>query len=153
VTVSDRYAIPLDEARRGLDQQQSDLNSLRDRAGNLLQFGALAAGFIGALVLRGDDAAITGWTIAGAVCFAAMSLLLVYVLWPRLFTFSNDARTLLKPEWDRSDDDFAKYLATYLEDNSDENRTRIGRMTWAYTGALVALVGDIGCLLIDLLGR
>ncbi|MEA2641070.1 MAG: hypothetical protein QOF51_2464 [Chloroflexota bacterium] len=148
-----RFTIALEEARRGLDQQQADLNSLRDRAGNLFQFGALSAGFIGAVALRGD-ADITRWTRGGMWAFAALAVLLVYVLWPRTFTFTNDARPILDhTDWDRPSDEIAEHLARHLENHNQRNQKRLNRMMTGYTAGMFALMAEVGCLLFDVMGR
>lgn len=153
VAVADRFAFALEEARRALDQQQADLNSLRDRAGNLLQFGGLAAGFIGALTLRGDAKA-TGWTYFGALVFFVLGVLVIAVLWPRYFTFTNDATVMLDDDlWDREPDEIAEHLARYLVKHNDRNAKVIGRMMKCYTAAVIAFLAEMVVLLVDLLGR
>lgn len=140
------------EGRRALDQQQADLNALRDRAGNLFQFGALAAAFIGGLALR-RNANVSAWTSAGAVAFSVLACLLVYVLRPRNFTFSNDATIMLGPEWDLDPGEVAEHLARYLMQHKRENSAVISRMMKAYTVGMVVLLAEIACLLIDVLER
>lgn len=153
VSVAYRFSLALEEARRALDQQQTDLNSLRDRAGNLFQFGALSAGFIGAVALRGD-AEITLWTRAGVIAFAVLAVLLVYVLKPRTFTFTNDATVMLDhTDWDRPNDEIAEHLARHLEKHNQRNAKRIKKMMKGYTAGMVALLVEVGCLLIDVMGR
>ena len=43
---------------------------------------------------------MTAWSVAAAATFAVLAVLVIYVLRPRYFTFSNDARIMLGPEWD-----------------------------------------------------
>lgn len=152
VAISDRHLLALEEARRGLDQQQADLNSLRDRSGNLLQFGGLAAAFVGSLAWR-DAQAVTTWSVAAAATFAVLAVLVIYVLWPRYFTFSNDARIMLGNEWDLTPAEIAEHLAVYLAGHADDNRRAIRRMMIAYETGMVAFLAEIAFLLIDLWGR
>jgi hypothetical protein len=143
----------LEEARRALVQQQSDLNALRDRAGNLLQFAAITAAFLGGLTLRGK-ATLTDWTYAGATSFVVLSVVLIFVLLPRHFTFTNNAKVMLET-WDlkKGPDYVAKHLARWLQTHYETNQKRIDRMTVAYIAAIVALAAEVSLLFIDLVRR
>jgi hypothetical protein len=152
--VGERLTIILEEARRALDHQQADLNSLRDRAGNLLQFGGLAAGVLLTIILRGDKAVATGWTLAGALAFGVLAVLSVFILWPRWFAFSNDVTVMLGKDWNHlTPPKVAERLAECLDEDNCANAKKIKWMVWAYTIGIIAFLIEIGCLLIDLLGR
>lgn len=152
----ERLTIILEEARRALDRQHADLNSLRDRAGNLLQFGAIAAAFLGGLTLRGK-APLTEWTYAGAAAFVALAVLTVSVLWLRTFTFANNAVTMLD-DWSLDDPDgdgnyVTEHLARHLQNHYNTNYDEIKWMARFYLAAICALVLEVVFLFVDLMRR
>lgn len=154
MTVDARLGLVLEESRATLRQQQSDLQAFRSQAGSLLSFAGLAAGVLGGLAIR-DDAPLHGWTYAAAGCFAAVVLLVLFVLMPREFTFSNNAATMLT-EWDletRSEDDTAKHLAQWLAKHADRNQPKIDWMGRAYSAAMLGFVAELVFLFLDLNGR
>jgi hypothetical protein len=151
--VSERHALVLEEARRGIEHQQKDVNAIRDRAGHLLQFAALAAGFIGALSLR-PGAELTEWTHRAVWAFVVLTVLLLWVLLPRKFTFTNDPLVLLDEEgWDLEPNDLAEQMARALAKHADRNQKKINWMMYGYIAAIVALLAEVYFLLMDLMGR
>ena len=148
-----RYELALDEARRALDKQASDLMSLRERSSGLVGIGGLAAAFLGGLAIRNEEP-LSAWTVAGAASFATLLVIAVVALWPRQFVFTQHADQLVT--WaDEGDDpaDMDRNLALHMTNHFDANATRLDRLTRLYTAGLVILVLEISFLFVDLRGR
>lgn len=155
VSADGRVVLALEEARTALAMQRSDLDAVRDRAATLLGFAGAAAAFIGGLALRGDVAPVRGWTIAGAVAFAVVALVALFVQAPRTWIFANDARTMLD-EWrllERTETEVVTHLADYLVSHAEENAPKVLLLQRAYVAGMVAFVVELVCLFLDLVGR
>lgn len=149
-----RFQLALDEARRAMEQQRSDLSGLRDRAGTLLGFAGLASAFLGGLAIR-DGAQVGGWTWIAVVTFVFIALAVLVVLWPRKLTLSLASPKLVG--WIENDgadlNKMRRDAALWLDDHYAANQRKLDRMYAAYTTAIVLLVIEIVALLLDLKGR
>jgi len=65
------YKVAYDEAVRALAEQQSIVDSFRDRAGLLFSAAAITTSFLGAQALRGGDSSLASWL--ALLCFAAVA--------------------------------------------------------------------------------
>jgi hypothetical protein len=72
-----------EEARRQLERQEADLDSLKTRALATLSVAALVAGFFGSRVPKHPSALVTGFVVAALTLFAVSAALAVWVLLPR----------------------------------------------------------------------
>jgi hypothetical protein len=89
------YKVAYDEAVRALAEQQSFVDSLRNRAGLLLTAAAITTSFLGAQALRGGDFDLFVWlALAGFVGVSAASLT---VLWPRPWEVTTSSRDVITP--------------------------------------------------------
>jgi hypothetical protein len=80
----------LEEARRSIDGQRSDLNALRQRAGALVGLSGIAASLSGTL----GSGTSPGLLSAAGVAFLWVVGLCLSILRPREFTFELDAAGL-----------------------------------------------------------
>lgn len=148
-----RYTLALDEARRAVDQQSSDLAHIRNRTTTLVAVGGLAAAFIGGLAIR-NDAPLTVWTYLGVGAFAGLLAVTTFVLWPRKFEFGQQGDHLV--EWADEGDDFARMnrdLALHLAGQCGRNETKLLQLHHAHSFGLALLLIEIVSLLVDLRGR
>lgn len=149
-----RYGVAVEESRRGLDQQAADLESIRQRTTNLVVVGGLAATFLGGLAVR-DEADVSAWTIAGAVSFAGVLVIVVATLWPREFEFTQRTNVLVgwAEQADVTMDGMERDLALYLSEQYGRNAKKLLWLVWLHTAGLILLVFEVAFLLIDLRGR
>jgi hypothetical protein len=150
MTFKDRRVIALEESRAGLDRQREDLRQVRDRAGQIFQFGALAMGVLGALALQDKDNP-NGWVIAGGACFVLLTFLIAVIWLPGSFTWTNDAATLLEAEWDRSVEEVTEHLARYQARHYSDNQRTIQIRMGVYSVALLVLCSEVVLLLVGIL--
>lgn len=147
----ERYTVVLEEARRALDQQRSDLAGVRDRASNLLGFAGLAGAFIGGLAVR-DGAEISGWAWTAVVAFALLALSVDYVLKPRKFTLMLASPKLVG--WIENDDATVDTLrrdtALWLDDHHTSNQKTLDSMYTAYLAGIALFLIEVCVLMIDL---
>lgn len=150
---SRRYELALHEARRAVDRQASDVQSLRERTTSLVGIGALAAAFIGGLAIR-DDARLSVWTYLAAAAFGLLIAIAVYTQWPRRLTFTHYADQLVT--WADEGDavaDMERDLALHMNRHHAANARRLDWLIRAYVAALVLLVFELVFLIVDLRGR
>lgn len=153
--VSDeRYTVVLEEARRAMDQQRSDLAGLRDRAGSLLGFAGLVGAFIGGLSIR-EDAKVSGRSWSAVIAFALLALAVLYVLKPRKFTLMLASPKLVGwiENGDATIDTLRRDTALWLDSHHTKNQNTLNRLHAAYLAGIVMLLVEVCALLIDLTGR
>lgn len=151
-TDNDRYRLALDEGRRALEHQATELASTRGRAISLVSVGGVSAAFIGGLAAR-DGADLTVWTVLGVIAYVALVGASVAILWPWKFRFVMYADELAAwayegdevPEMDRN-------AATYMDRNYRLNAQTIDRFMGFYVAGLILLLAEITFLLLDLRG-
>lgn len=149
-----KYVLALDEARRGLDRQATDLANLRTRTTSLLGIGGTLVSVLGGLAIReGGDLRCT--TYAAILSFVGLALLSVWVLAPRKVTFTHDPQAIVDaidvPDADA--DDAVAHLATQMGTQYDENKKVLDRLAQLYTAAASIFVIEVVTLLLDLRGR
>jgi hypothetical protein len=134
-----------EQAQKALEQQERQVNELRQRTGTLLGAAALVASFFGAAAL-GHEGGTTPVVFAG-IAFAVTVLSGLYVLYPHELEFASDARRLydhLAP--DRDDlDRLHLRLAFGLRDTRERNGQRVDSLARCLAIAAVALVIQIAC--------
>lgn len=134
-----------DQAQKALEQQERQVNELRQRTGTLLAAAALTASFFGAAALGRDGVALP--VVLAALALAITVLSGLYVLYPHQIEFATDARRLydaLAP--DQNDPDrLLLRLAFGLRDTREENGHRVDSLARCLAIAAVALVIQIAC--------
>jgi hypothetical protein len=154
-------ALVLEQAHRGIAQQQHDLDNLRARAGTLVAAAALVSTFLGAETLRDDRlpapalaAAITAVAALVVVIAAAAVILLPYQ-----WRWGIDAWALLRdyvqPENDRPAtlDELRRDLAWHMQDDANHNDAQLRRLFLALTVAVIAIGAEVAAWTTALLTR
>lgn len=134
-----------EQAQKALEQQERQVNELRQRTGTLLGAAALTASFFGAAALGRDG-------VAAPVVLAGIALVItvlsgLYVLYPHELTFASDARRLyddLAPDKDDPDRLHLR-LAFGLRDAREQNGQRVDSLAGCLAIAAIALVIQIAC--------
>jgi hypothetical protein len=144
-----RYELVLDQALRGLTQQQSSLDGLRSRAGTLIAASSLVSSFLGAATLKN-----TGLS-AGAVLFLALALVafatvvvgVVIILLPYEWKWGIDPHAMLHDYVESATpadiDGMRRDLAYYIGEDLDYNRTRLDRLFRWLRIATVAIAAEV----------
>jgi hypothetical protein len=134
-----------EQAQKALEQQERQVNELRQRTGTLLAAAALTASFFGAAVLGHDGVTVP-------VVFAGIALVVtvlsgLYVLYPHELEFSVDARRLYDDlVSDQDDPDLLLLrLAFGLRDTRARNGDAVVNLARCLAVAAAALVVQIAC--------
>ncbi|MFJ9390258.1 hypothetical protein ACIRON_15640 [Nocardioides sp. NPDC101246] len=149
-----KYALALEEARRGLDRQATDFANLRTRTTSLLGIGGTLVSVLGGLAIRsGGELRCT--TYAAILSFVALALLSVWVLAPRKVTFTHDPKAIITAidVPDAEEDDAVAHLAEQMGTQYDDNKKVLDRLAQLYTIAASVFVIEVFTLLLDLRGR
>lgn len=150
-----RYQLALEEARRGATQQWADLASMRGYALSVLGVAGLAASFLGGLAIR-DGTEVSIFTWCAIVAFVAVAVLCVTVLWPRQFITTENPQVIIKRWVDESSADNqtqSRALALFMAEHYDSNARTLNKLMRFYCAAIIALLIQILCLIVDLIGR
>jgi hypothetical protein len=140
-----RVAFVYQEAVRGLSHQQSVVEALNTRAGNLIFAVAFVTSLLGGRALS-DGLGLWDW-IAVALLFA-LGALVVFMLWPYYnYTFRFDPEDLLSQYIDREPGTtmptMHRALALRIKADMANNWRTIQRIRVALQVALVLLLLDI----------
>ncbi|HYM55001.1 MAG TPA: hypothetical protein VES97_06540 [Solirubrobacteraceae bacterium] len=134
-----------EQAQKALEQQERQVDELRQRTGTLLAAAALTASFFGAAALGHDGLAAP--VVFAGIALAATVLSGLYVLYPHELEFSVDARRLyddLAP--DQNDPDrLLLRLAFGLRDTRERNGGAVDWLARCLALAAVALIVQIAC--------
>lgn len=132
-----------EQAQKALEQQERQVNELRQRTGTLLAAAALTASFFGAAALGRDG--VVAPVVLAAVALAVTVLSGLYVLYPHELEFSVDARRLyddLAGDQDDSDRLLVR-LGFGLRDTRERNGRVVDRLALCLAIAAIALVVQI----------
>jgi hypothetical protein len=134
-----------EQAQKALEQQERQVDELRQRMGTLLAAAALTASFFGAAALGRDGVALP--VVLAGISLAATVLSGLYVLYPHRMEFATDARRLYDAlEPDRDDpEQLHLRLAFGLRDTRQENGRRVDWLARCLAFAAIALVIQIAC--------
>jgi hypothetical protein len=138
-------ALTYEQAQKALEQQERQVNELRQRTGTLLAAAALTASFFGAAALGRDGVALP--IVLAGIALAITVLSGLYVLYPHEMEFATDARRLydaLEPDHD-DPERLQLRLAFGLRDTREENGRRVDWLARCLAIAAVALVLQIAC--------
>jgi hypothetical protein len=145
VSASTLAELTYEQAQKALEQQERQVNELRQRTGTLLGGAALTASFFGAAALGRGGVALP--VVLAAMALAVTGLSGLYVLYPHRMEFATDARRLydaLAP--DQSDAQRLHLrLAFGLRDTREENGRRVELLARCLAVAAGALVIQIAC--------
>lgn len=135
--------IVYEQAQKALEQQERQVNELRQRTGTLLAAAALSASFFGAAAVGRDGVAVPVVLAGTALAITVLSGL--YVLYPHELEFSIDARRLYDDLAldERDPERFLLRLAFGLRDTRERNSPSVDRLARCLAIAAVALVGQI----------
>jgi len=150
----ERLELVFNEATRAIEHQSRAVDESRTRAGALLTAGAIVASFLGAQAL--EDQNPGNWGKAGTAAFILL-VVVVYVLFPRGFSFVLGARHIIDTHIDTDDhpndeDQLRWALALELEDAWDANERTRGRLALALSVGCVALGIEVLAWLIEIGG-
>jgi hypothetical protein len=144
VPTSTLSELTYEQAQKALEQQERQVNELRQRMGTLLGAAALTASFFGAAALGRDGTSLP--VVLAGIALAVTVLSGLFVLYPHRMEFSTDARRLFDAL--RLEEDLERLhlrLAFGLRDAREHNGRRIDWLARGFTVATVALVVQIGC--------
>ncbi|MEV5002833.1 hypothetical protein [Nocardioides sp. LML1-1-1.1] len=149
-----KYDLALEEARRELERQSSDIASLRDRAVTLLTIGGTLATILGGLATRGG-AEVRPFTYAGVGLFCALAVVAVVVMTPRKVHFGQDPAKIIEAAdvQGSSSDSLVRHMAEQMNEQYETNKPKVDQLTYWYTGAVVLFAAEVVALLLDLRGR
>lgn len=153
------HKLALDEAERGVAQQQTVLEQIRTRAVGLVAVGSGVATFVGVRVtgLEGFSLAVY---LFGVATYAGTLAMAAYLLWPRTWVFSNDASKIIADVDDVDDiglpGEFGRYvrdLALFTEGHRKRNKAQLDCLMKVYSASIVLLGAEVGCWLLVALLR
>jgi hypothetical protein len=132
-----------EQAQKALEQQERQVNELRQRTGTLLAAAALTASFFGAAALGREG--IVAPVVLAAVALAVTVLSGLYVLYPHELEFSADARRLYDDLACDQEDPYRLLvrLAFGLRDTRERNGRVADRLARCLAIAAIALVVQI----------
>lgn len=134
-----------EQAQKALEQQERQVDELRQRTGTLLGAAALTASFFGTAAL-GRDGVVAPIILAG-VALVVTVLSGLFVLYPHEMVFATDARRLydaLKPDQDDPERLHLR-LAFGLRDTRERNGRRLDWLARCLALSSIALVVQIAC--------
>jgi cytochrome c-type biogenesis protein CcmH/NrfG len=134
-----------EQAHKALEQQERQVNELRQRTGTLLAAAALTASFFGAAALGRDGVGIP--VVLAGVALAVTVLSGLYVLYPHELKFASDARRLYDDLASDKDDSERLHLrlAFGLRDTRERNGLRVDQLVRCLAVSAVALVIQVAC--------
>ena len=140
-----RLAFIYQEALRGLTQQQSLVNNMNDRAGNLIFAAAFVSSMFGSQVL---PAGLGMFQWLALILLFALGVLIAFMLWPyHKYTFRFDPAELLRDYVDRqgpaSLSEMHRALALRAEADRARNWRIIQRLRIALQLALMLFLLEI----------
>lgn len=143
-----RFELVLDEARRGLTEQQGSIEQARSRAATLLGASAIVTAFLGGSAAGGD----TFWLVAACASFAFCGISCAVVLAPWTFTFVGSVDKLVADRITGPDavdlDGMRWAVAQDLERWRKANVPTVQRLWAGVTCACVGFIAEVLCLLV-----
>jgi hypothetical protein len=133
-----------EQAQKALEQQERQVNELRQRMGTLLGAAALTASFFGSAALGRDGASLP--VVLAGIALAVTVLSGLFVLYPHRMEFSTDARRLYEVLEAEADPERVHLLIAFgLRDARWENGRRVDWLARSLAIAAIALVAQIVC--------
>jgi hypothetical protein len=135
----------MDEARRLLDRQEADLDTLRSRVATLLTGSSIVAAVFGATL--SDTADVDCPRTVAFVLFGLTVAMALWIMLPRKWAFSHELTAWLERVRDndepRTEFDIAYNLARSFDDYRKENAPKLRRLQWCFAVACLLLGGQV----------
>jgi hypothetical protein len=153
VEVDDRMVVALEEARRAIDQQNTDLAAARGAVTALLGVAGVAATLIGGLTVSHRQS-FDAWTWIAVAAFALMTALTCAVVWPYKFRFENRAGVIVEWVRDHHQDatDVRRNLALFMDENWEHNGATLWWLTMSRVPMTLLLLVEVVALLFSTKG-
>lgn len=141
-----RYELVLAEALRAIQNQDGQLDTLRDRAGSLVAVAALVTSFLGGSTVTHRHH-LPGVGVAALILFGVCLLLVLAVLWPYSWRLVTSPKKLIS-EYIECEDPLEltglrRDLALHIWKDYEQNASRLANL-WVYLQvALVTLFVEI----------
>lgn len=134
----DRFALALEEARRGFDEQSGQFAKTRSTVGGLVAYGGVASSVLVVAPASTMGEHATSLLYAAASLFCLLAVVATYVLWPAKIVPGPDVRQLVvwADEGDTSTE-MMRNLALHYDTVYQTNKTIVRRRN---TAAMVALI-------------
>lgn len=133
-----------EQAQKALEQQERQVNELRQRMGTLLGAAALTASFFGSAALGRDGTSLP--VVLAGIALAVTVLSGLFVLYPHRMEFSTDARRRYEVlEAERDPERLHLLIAFGLRDARTQNGRRVDWLARGLALAAIALVTQIAC--------
>jgi hypothetical protein len=133
-----------EQAQKALEQQERQVNELRQRMGTLLGAAALTASFFGTAALGRDGASLP--VILAGVALAVTVLSSLFALYPYKMEFATDARRLYDALQSEQDPERLHLLLAFgLRDVRTKNGRRVDWLARSLSIAALGLVTQIAC--------
>jgi hypothetical protein len=144
VSISTLAELTYEQAQKALEQQERQVNELRQRMGTLLGAAALIASFFGAAALGRDGTSLH--VVLAGIALAVTVLSGLFVLYPHRMQFAADARRLYDALQDETDPERRHLLVAFgLRDTRARNGRRVDWLAGGVATGAVALVIQISC--------
>jgi hypothetical protein len=128
----DSGSLVWDEARRLLDRQEKQVDALHTRSLAMLSASGVIAGLFAGQFLSEDlSASEISAVVFALVTFGLAAVLVVYIQWPRTYTFSHDLQPWiadLEAGTAPSVDEFTYNLSRDLNDYRTANKAKIDKL-------------------------
>jgi hypothetical protein len=130
----------------------SELSRIRDRTGQVLTIGGLAASVMGFAIPESGGLTIFGWIVIGS--FGVLVLLSTLIYWPQNFHSSVDPAELVNwVEVDHLSVPAAqRNLALFYGIKYSDNRKVITNLSWIYRTSMIILLVELAALFVNLRG-
>lgn len=137
-------ALTYEQAQKALEQQERQVNELRQRMGTLLGAAALTASFFGSAALGRDGAGLP--VVLAGIALGITVLSGLFVLYPHRMQFAADARRLYDALRDETDPEQLHLLLAFgLRDTRTKNGRRVDWLAGGTAIGAIALVVQIAC--------
>jgi hypothetical protein len=149
------YLIAYDEAVRALSQQQSTIDSFRNRAGLLLSAAAITTSFLSAQALNGGDPRVTTWLALAA--FVSVSVTSLAVLWPHRLEFTANPVNVIESYIETAEPlsvaEIHRDLSLHMHDSYADNLAGQKQLASRFRLASVLLTIEVIFWIIDLASK
>jgi hypothetical protein len=144
------YEVAYDEAVRALSEQQTAIDSFRNRAGLLLSAGAVTTSFLGAQALDGGSSNPFSWL--ALISFVAVAATALAILWPRNWDVTVNPRDVIKGYIESAEpvsiEELHRELALHMRSSYLDNREGLRRLIVFFQAASVLLAVEVSLWII-----
>lgn len=142
------YQLFYEESSLGLSRQERAVETFYSRAGLLLAATVAASAFLGREVLGDGRAGCLG--VAAIVVFLLVCSATLYLLWPRTWHFSVDAKQAIADYLEPEDgaplplDEIYRDLALHAQTRFASNSRQMRQLGFILQAASIGLIVDLG---------